>query len=135
MTTPIPKGFGKPALPLVEELACTPAYGDIPVRDCAGDAAEQQADHKGKRRGAAADGNAFQAAQIPAPLHILALQGADGEECGPGSARRTEQTHIADLPEGEREEIRQIFAAKGFSDADLERVVSVITADRWICGS
>ncbi len=40
-----------------------------------------------------------------------------------------ERKHIALVPEGEREEIRQIFAAKGFTDSELERIVSVVTSD------
>ena len=44
-------------------------------------------------------------------------------------ARREEERQIALIPEGEQEEIRQIFAAKGFADGDLDRVVEVITAD------
>ena len=48
--------------------------------------------------------------------------------------RVREARHIAVDPEGEREEVRQIFAAKGLAGEDLERVVEVVTSDheRWI---
>jgi len=48
--------------------------------------------------------------------------------------RATEERHVEEVPDGEREEVRQIFARKGFSGDVLERVVDVITGDRrlWI---
>ena len=44
-----------------------------------------------------------------------------------------ERKHIALEPRGEREEVRQIFAGKGFDGAELERIVDVICSDeeRW----
>ncbi len=48
--------------------------------------------------------------------------------------RREEEQHIRHVPDGEREEIRQIFASKGFTGELLEQIVAVITARKelWV---
>lgn len=50
------------------------------------------------------------------------------------AARAVEEKHIERYPEGERNEIRQIFADKGFSGKDLDRAVEIITANKtlWV---
>jgi VIT1/CCC1 family predicted Fe2+/Mn2+ transporter len=48
--------------------------------------------------------------------------------------RRMEESHIDRIPEGEREEIRQIYQSKGFEGQMLESIVKVITEHRqqWV---
>jgi VIT1/CCC1 family predicted Fe2+/Mn2+ transporter len=48
--------------------------------------------------------------------------------------RAMEGRHVDLVPEGEREEVREIYRRKGFRGEDLERAVGVVTAsrERWI---
>lgn len=49
-------------------------------------------------------------------------------------ARESEIRQIEEYPEGERREVREIFAQKGFDDGTLDRIVEVITRKRdlWV---
>jgi VIT1/CCC1 family predicted Fe2+/Mn2+ transporter len=48
--------------------------------------------------------------------------------------RSIEELHIANNPEGEREEIRQIFSKKGFKGENLDHIIKTITENRqtWV---
>lgn len=50
------------------------------------------------------------------------------------SIRLSEEKHIEEIPEGELEEIRQIFQGKGFKGEILEEIVGTISQDRnlWV---
>ncbi|MBI1311260.1 hypothetical protein GC176_08125 [bacterium] len=67
-------------------------------------------------------------------MAVSAFHGIRAEEELRERVRQEELLHIATCPDGEREEIRQIFAAKGFKGDLLEEIVSVITSDegRWV---
>jgi VIT1/CCC1 family predicted Fe2+/Mn2+ transporter len=49
-------------------------------------------------------------------------------------ARAMEERHVDEIPDGEREEVRQIFASKGFEGRTLEDAVAIVTSDRrrWV---
>lgn len=59
---------------------------------------------------------------------------ARSDEQAVEKARQIEEHHINLVPDGEKEEVRQIFAKKGFDGAILDQIVDVITQDRkkWI---
>ena len=60
--------------------------------------------------------------------------GTRAENQAAHKARREEEEEIERHPEGEREEIRQIYARKGFEGETLEEVVRVITSNHstWL---
>jgi len=48
--------------------------------------------------------------------------------------RKREEWEIEQIPDGEREEIKQIYRKKGFKGKDLEKAVEIITSDKrtWV---
>lgn len=60
--------------------------------------------------------------------------GAKAEKDNYKRLRKVELSHIEKFPEGEREETRQLFAAKGFEGEELEAMVDMISKDKdtWI---
>lgn len=67
-------------------------------------------------------------------MGVSNLQAVDTDREHLDQIREQELRHIEHAPEGECEEIRQIFAAKGFEGELLDEVVDTITADRevWV---
>ncbi|MEE8458278.1 MAG: VIT1/CCC1 transporter family protein [Phycisphaerales bacterium] len=57
---------------------------------------------------------------------------AEHQQCD--ATRQAEEIEVRTIPDREREEIRQIFARKGFEGEHLEHAVAVITSDprRWV---
>jgi VIT1/CCC1 family predicted Fe2+/Mn2+ transporter len=67
-------------------------------------------------------------------MGVSNYQGVKSEHDTLARARATENRHIHHAPDGEREEIRQIFARKGFTGDTLESIVKTISADQslWV---
>jgi len=67
-------------------------------------------------------------------MAVSNFQGIRAEQQMRERARRTEERHVDEIPEGEREEVRQIFVRKGLVGDDLEQLVRIVTSDRrlWV---
>ena len=60
--------------------------------------------------------------------------GTRSEEQRRQRVRREEERHLALVPDGEREEVRQLLRARGFEGDILDQVVDVVTSDHdlWL---
>jgi VIT1/CCC1 family predicted Fe2+/Mn2+ transporter len=62
-------------------------------------------------------------------MAVSNFQGLKAERQVRQRARLSEERQIAEVPEGEREEIRQIFAARGLAGDDLDQLVRIVTSN------
>lgn len=58
--------------------------------------------------------------------------GTKSESEGAEEAHREERRHIEKVPEGQFEELREIFAAKGFEGETLQRIVEALSSDKQL---
>lgn len=67
-------------------------------------------------------------------MGVSNFQAVKSDEDAREQLREQERRHIQLEPEGEKEEIRQIFGQKGFSGGTLENIVETISADErlWV---
>lgn len=67
-------------------------------------------------------------------MAVSNYESVDAQRQQAEALRQREYDHIDQIPEGEREEIRQIFESKGFSGDILEGIVATITGNRklWV---
>jgi vacuolar iron transporter family protein len=67
-------------------------------------------------------------------MAVSNYQGTKSQREQVEEARLSEERQIEEIPDGEGEEIRQIFSSKGFEGETLENIVEVITNDRrlWV---
>ena len=67
-------------------------------------------------------------------MGVSNYQGVKSDRDAVNRARAMENRHIRQVPDGEREEVRQIFARKGFDGDILEEIVERISEDEalWV---
>src|SRR5690606_9279360 len=62
-------------------------------------------------------------------MAVGAYQGSKAEQELRDKHRRIENRHIDVVPEGEREELRQLLALRGYKEQELEKLVQIISSN------